>query len=92
VHKARQQLIDGAIARYYNRSEWQALVSDLFTLEDVRIYGSKSELIPLPSGKFKNAIRSIIPNRLARLLTNKCGMGMFLVSKLEKPLPDAIGR
>jgi SAM-dependent methyltransferase len=92
VHRARQQLIDGAIARYYNRSEWQAMVSDLFTLEEIKIYGSKSELLPLPSGKFKDILRSIIPNRVARLFTNKCGMGMFLVSKVKKPLPDAIGR
>jgi hypothetical protein len=92
VHRARQQLIDGAIARYYSRSEWQAMVSDLFRIEEIRIYGSKSELLPLPSGKLKDTLRSIIPNRVARLFTNEFGMGMFLVSKLKKPLPGDSGR
>jgi SAM-dependent methyltransferase len=82
VHNARQQLIDGAIARYYTRSEWGKLVSDLFTVEDTRIYGSKSELLPLPSGKVKNILRSFIPDVGARVITNQCRMGMFLVSKL----------
>jgi hypothetical protein len=84
VHNARQQLIDGAIARYYTRSEWQKLVSDLFTIEDTKIYGSKSELLPIPSGKLKNLLRTIIPNAGARFITNQCKMGMFLVTTLRK--------
>jgi len=84
VHNARQQLIDGAIARYYTRSEWRTLVSDLFTVEDTRIYGSKSELLPMPSGRLKDALRSLIPDSGARFMTNQCKMGMFLVSTLHK--------
>jgi len=84
VHNARQQLIDGAIARYYTRSEWRTLVSDLFTVDDTRIYGSKSELLPMPSGKVKDLLRIVIPNACARLMTNQCKMGMFLVSTLRK--------
>lgn len=84
VHNARQQLIDGAIARYYTRSEWEKLALDFFTVETVRIYGSKSELLPMPSGNLKNTLRSIIPNSAARFVTNQCKMGMFLVSSLRK--------
>ncbi len=84
VHNARQQLIDGAIARYYTRSEWQELVSDLFNVEHTRIYGSKSELLPMPSGQVKDVLRSVIPDAVGRFLTNQCKMGMFLVSTLRK--------
>lgn len=84
LHKSRQQIIDGAIARYYTIPEWEALVSDLFTVEDVRIYGSKAELIPVPAGKVKNVVKAALPNSLCRLLTNDCKLGMFLVSTLKK--------
>jgi SAM-dependent methyltransferase len=84
VHNARQQLIDGAIARYYTRPEWQTIVSDLFTVEDIRIYGSKSELLPMPSGKLKDRLRRALPDSCGRFLTNHCKLGMFLVSELKK--------
>ena len=84
VHSARQQLIDGALARYYTRSEWRQLVSDLFTVADTRIYGSKSELLPLPSGRVKNVLRACIPDVSSRFVTNRCRAGMFLVTTLRK--------
>jgi len=84
IHQARQLMIDGAIARYYSIAEWKALVRDLFSIEDVRVYGSKSELIPLPNGRMKAALKSVVPDVLSRFLTNRCRMGMFLVSTLRK--------
>jgi SAM-dependent methyltransferase len=84
LHKTRQKFVDGAIARYYTIPEWHSLTSDLFSVNDVRIYGSKSELLPLPSGRLKSTVQSLIPNSVGRLLTNSCRMGMFLVSTLEK--------
>ncbi len=89
LHETRQGLIDGAIARYYTIPEWRSLVSDLFSVEGVKIYGSKSELLPLPSGRVKSVLKSLIPNSLGRVLTNQCRMGMFLVSTLRKPAPSA---
>lgn len=87
-HRARQKMIDGAIARYYSIGEWRTLTSDLFHIEEIRIYGSKAELIPLPNGKLKAILKSITPNILSRFLTNRCRMGMFLVSRLRKPQPE----
>lgn len=84
LHKTRQRTIDGAIARYYSVSEWKALVCDLFSVEEIRIYGSKAELIPLPNSKAKALIKTLIPDWVARLLTNRCKFGMFLVSTLKK--------
>jgi SAM-dependent methyltransferase len=87
-HRARQKMIDGAIARYYSIGEWQALTSDLFSVEQLKIYGSKAELIPLPNGKLKATLKSIMPNGFCRFLTNRCRMGMFLVSTLKKPVTE----
>lgn len=83
-HEARQQMIDGAIARYYSIAEWEALVGDLFAVENVKVFGSKSELIPLPNGRTKELVKKLIPNSVARLLTNRCRLGMFLVSTMRK--------
>ena len=88
LHETRQGLIDGAIARYYTIPEWRALASDLFSVADVMVCGSKSELLPLPSGKVKSVIKSLVPDSIARFLTNKCRMGMFLVSTLNKSGPS----
>jgi ubiquinone/menaquinone biosynthesis C-methylase UbiE len=84
VHNLRQELIDGAIARYYSRAEWRKLVSDFFFVEDLKIYGSKLEMIPLPSGRAKKTVQSLMPDALGRFLTNRCMFGMFLVTKLRK--------
>jgi ubiquinone/menaquinone biosynthesis C-methylase UbiE len=84
VHEARQYLIDGAIARYYSIEEWQREVRDLFGSDWVRIFGSKSELLPLPSGKLKETMKSITPDAVGRLFTNRLRLGMFLVSRLRK--------
>lgn len=94
LHETRQGLIDGAIARYYTIPEWRAQVSDLFAVEEVKIYGSKSELLPLPNGRVKSTLKSLIPNSVGRFLTNRCRMGMFLVSTLRKryTLLETIGK
>lgn len=84
IHASVQRRTDGAIARYYRRSEWKQLVSDLFTVEDVRIYGKKTELVPLPAGRLKNILIDLIPNSCSRFLTNNCRWGSFLVTRLRK--------
>ena len=85
LHAAIQQRTDGAMARYYTRSEWRQLVSDLFRVERIRIYGKKTELVPIPAGKVKDALLTMIPNPLSRFLTNTCRWGSFLVAEMIKP-------
>jgi SAM-dependent methyltransferase len=85
LHKVRQTEIDGALARFYTVDEWKQVVSEFFTVGDIRIMGSKTELIPLPGGSLKSAILGVVPNAAARFFTNTCGMGTFLVSTLVKP-------
>jgi len=84
LHEVRQTEIDGALARFYTVSEWEKLVSEFFTVEDVRIMGSKSELVPLPGGGLKTAVLNAIPDPVGRFFTNTCRAGTFLVSTARK--------
>lgn len=84
LHRVRQTEIDGALARFYTVDEWKDLVSEFFKVEDVRIMGSKSELVPLPGGRAKSAVLRAIPDSVGRFFTNSCRMGTFLVSTLRK--------
>jgi ubiquinone/menaquinone biosynthesis C-methylase UbiE len=79
-----QESTDGALARYYTISEWEELVSDLFKVERADVYGSKSQIIPFPYGKIKQAIMDLIPDKAGQFLTNRPSMGFLLVSKLRK--------
>ncbi len=84
LHKTVQRYTDGALARYYTISDWRNLVTKYFGIKDIRVYGCKTELIPLPEGRVKNLILSLIPDRLSRLITNRCKFGGMLVSILGK--------
>jgi glycosyltransferase involved in cell wall biosynthesis/SAM-dependent methyltransferase len=79
-----QASTDGAIARYYTIPEWRALVSEFLELEDVRVYGQKSELLPLPGGWLKDSMTRAVPDRLSRWFTNELRQGSFLVSTQRK--------
>lgn len=83
--KAVQRLTDGALARYYTPKEWAALVCDLFRIERLEVYGSKTSVVPLPAGKAKDMVLAAVPDRLGRFLTHRCRLGGFLVSVLVKP-------
>ncbi|MBI2278846.1 MAG: methyltransferase domain-containing protein [Candidatus Brennerbacteria bacterium] len=80
-----QRFTDGAIARYYRRSDWKELNEPMFSVRDIFILGPKSDFIPLSAGALKDIITKYIPNSLARLLTEKFKMGVFLYSTLQKP-------
>jgi hypothetical protein len=84
LHEVRQTEIDGALARFYTVPEWKELVSEFFSVEDVKIMGSKSELIPLPGGRVKSAVLSAMPDAVGRFFTNSCRFGTFLVSTMRK--------
>lgn len=84
LNRIIQDNTDGALARYYTISEWRDLVSDLFYVKNISIYGSKSQIIPLPWGKIKQFLMSVLPNSLGRLIVNRPTMGFLLVSTLKK--------
>lgn len=86
VHLASQGGSDGAIARYYKPAEWRAAIENLFELKSVQIYGMKSDIVLLPYGKAKRLVMSLIPDSVARFLTQRLRMGSFLVASMYKPI------
>lgn len=93
--RIRKSVTDGSIARFYTAGQWRTLVQDLFSVEEIRVYGQVTDLIPLPAGTFKDQVVRRFPDRLARFLTNKCRMGSLLVSRLRRrergPAPERNG-
>jgi SAM-dependent methyltransferase len=85
LHHVSQSGSDGAIARYYKPAEWQAATCSLFALESMRIYGLKSDVVPLPHGRLKRFVMDLIPDPLARFLTSRLRMGSLLVAHMRKP-------
>jgi SAM-dependent methyltransferase len=83
-HETSQLMTDGAIARFYTGDEWKVLVSDLFEVKNMRILGSKTGLVPLPPGRVKKSVMSLIPNRLSQFLNNRMKFGTLLFSTLKK--------
>ena len=84
INAVMQQWWDGAIARFYTTSEWEKTVSPNFNVKKTIIYGGKPELVPLPGGKFKDLVLSMMPNSLGRFMGTTCRMGTFLVTELER--------
>jgi ubiquinone/menaquinone biosynthesis C-methylase UbiE len=85
IHDIMQKWSDGALARFYTVPEWRKLVEPLFAVKDVRIFGTKAEALPLPAGKVKTKTLNMIPDQVTRLLLNRCRMGSYLVTTLQKP-------
>lgn len=86
LHKTVQRITDGAIARYYTLDEWRRFVSKYLVVDDVRVFGSKAEVVPIPAGKLKSRLLDAIPSALTAYMTNDLKMGLFLVSRQHKPM------
>jgi ubiquinone/menaquinone biosynthesis C-methylase UbiE len=86
IHSVVQGATDGAIARYYKPDEWKRMCEPLFEVDVLRVYGPKTDLLPVPAGRFKDKVAEMLPDRFARLLCNRLGFGCFLVSELHKPM------
>jgi SAM-dependent methyltransferase len=84
LHHVSQAAIDGAIARCYLPREWRAATDGLFQIESIQIYGLKTDVIPLPYGRLKTLMEAMVPDAVARFLTNHMRMGSFLVAHMRK--------
>lgn len=83
--KTVQMNTDGALARYYTPNTWKKLMErNGFRVEYVQVKGSKAELFPIPSGRFKSLLMRLVPSVVTRFLTNQCRMGSFLIAKVRK--------
>lgn len=84
IHRTMQRHTDGALARYFTRSEWRELVSRSMDVQAISVFGQKPQLVPLPGGKAKDAVLKLVPNGVARFLANRARLGTFLVSRQTK--------
>lgn len=82
--KSIQADTDGALARYYSARSWKILAGEYFSVNYVTVKGAKSDVLPIPGGRVKDALMSLFPDSVARFLTHQCGMGGFLISGLVK--------
>jgi ubiquinone/menaquinone biosynthesis C-methylase UbiE len=85
LHYVNQRGTDGALARYYTPHEWRAVIRDLFVLDSIRVYGLKSDVLPLPHGRLKRWSTDALPDSIARFLTTQFQMGSLLVAQMRKP-------
>jgi ubiquinone/menaquinone biosynthesis C-methylase UbiE len=84
LHQVVQSATDGAIARIYTQREWQEATNGLFEIAAVKIYGLKGDVVPLPHGRLKQFLEDVVPDGVARLLTNRLRGGSFLVAHMRK--------
>jgi ubiquinone/menaquinone biosynthesis C-methylase UbiE len=84
LHHVIQSATDGAIARHYTPGTWRSTAGGLFAVESTRIYGLKGEILPMPYGRLKRFLEDLIPEGVARVMTNYLGMGSFLVAHMRK--------
>jgi ubiquinone/menaquinone biosynthesis C-methylase UbiE len=84
LHRVGQAATDGAIARSYTPREWRAATDNLFNIDSIQICGLKTDVIPLPHGRLKSLVESVVPDALARFFTNRLEFGSFLVAQMRK--------
>ncbi len=83
IREVRQQTTDGAIARYYTRSEWEQFAGRFFAVK-TSVHGMSIEAIPLPHGALKRFLERILPDSVARFMTHRLAMGSFLIAQMTK--------
>jgi ubiquinone/menaquinone biosynthesis C-methylase UbiE len=84
LHHVVQGATDGAIARHYTQREWRHATSDFFHIESMQIYGLKSDIVPLPYSRLKQFLEHLVPDSVARFLTQRLRGGSFLVAHMRK--------
>lgn len=82
LHGVVQSITDGALARYYSRKEWRALVAPLFHVERLETYGNRAEALPLPAGRMKEALLAALPDPVLRAWLTGLHQGRLLFSSL----------
>ncbi|HKO04890.1 MAG TPA: class I SAM-dependent methyltransferase [Candidatus Acidoferrales bacterium] len=88
IHALVQEFTDGAVARYYTAKEWRKEIEGLFEAEALEIYGNRGEILPLPSGRLKDAMTRCIPESFKHFWLTACRQGTLLFSAL-RPLETA---
>ena len=72
---------DGAVAKHYTRRQAKKLFPGFRSIR-TRLFGLKSELLPIPDSHAKNTLLRLVPNSLAQYALSR--MGWFLFIEAEK--------
>jgi SAM-dependent methyltransferase len=84
IHRLLQETTDGALARYYTFDEWESGVSGVFDVTRMTAIGHKTQILPVPAGRIKEFLGSLIPNAFGRWLTNRQFFGYMMVAEMTK--------
>jgi SAM-dependent methyltransferase len=84
LHEVVQGATDGAIARYYKPHEWRETTRGILEIDAMQVCGLKAEVLPLPHGRLKQTLETILPNSIARFMTQRLRMGTFLVAHMHR--------
>jgi SAM-dependent methyltransferase len=84
LYRLRLNSTESTITRYYTLREWRVATRGLFEVASMQVFGLKSDIMPLPHGRFKDAIMQMMPDAAARLLTSRLRMGSLLVAQMRK--------
>jgi 2-polyprenyl-3-methyl-5-hydroxy-6-metoxy-1,4-benzoquinol methylase len=81
--KSFQAHTDGAIARYYTKSEFLKETKGLFEKLAIFTRGPKSDLIIIPNSRLKIFFMKLLPKKINIFFTDKLNMGTFLIYKAK---------
>jgi len=73
------QYTDGLIAKYYTREDFAGKFNHFATVE-TEVMGQKVEVWQLPAGQVKDMLIKLTPDGIARWLTDRYGMYLFLTA------------
>jgi 2-polyprenyl-3-methyl-5-hydroxy-6-metoxy-1,4-benzoquinol methylase len=90
VQEVLSSYSDGHLARFYTRRELRELLMRCgFYKVEIQVLGQKSELLPLPgkgaSGRAKDALLKILPDRLAERALSVAGYFLFAIAHKKAP-------
>ena len=84
AHRLLQLNTDGALARYYTKTDLLNELGDQFELTRIDYLGNKLQLLPLRYGTLKEKLAKLIPNRLGRWITNRPFFAYMQVATVKK--------
>ena len=84
IHRINQACTDGALARFFSLTEFAELLRGLFVVDRTMVTGQKADALPLPEGRLKAFLVERVPDRVTRELTERFGMGTFLIVEMTR--------
>jgi SAM-dependent methyltransferase len=80
LHEIIQDSTDGALARYDTIPQWHEALGPGLTVQSTKVFGSRSQLVPIPMGAIKAQLMKAIPARIGRMVTNRPFFGFMVTT------------